>query len=213
MPQANNLPAADFRQAAVDEGMTHLPEPDPTGPLAGWGEPFAPLGHWPSLAFGSFLRRQGIQPGIVPQPREVLDAGRAILRRDQRPDHAPQGIAAVEDRQVLALGDPGLFAEQFHGQLTLAAEGLGTPGLPGPRGQLRLAEVEPTGDGQKPGGLPRLVQQGSQDDPVERPDGGGPVGAAGGVLVERAGAPDMSTAAVDLGVIEGRDTITMPEPA
>jgi len=57
------------------------------------------------------------------------------------------------------------------------------------------------------------VEQDSQDDPVVRPVGGGPVGAAGGVLVERAGVPDMSTAAVDLGVIEGRDTITMPEPA
>ena len=46
-----------------------------------------------------------------------------------------------------------------------------------------------------------------------RPDGSGLVWTAGGVLVERAGAPDMSTAAMDLGVIEGQDTITMPEPA
>src|SRR5208337_1109551 len=138
MPQANHLLPADFTQAAIDEGMTYLPEPDPTTPLAGQREPFAPFGHWPSLAFGSFLRWQGMQPVIVSQPREELDAGRAVLRRDQRLDHAQQGITAVEDRKAPDLGDPGLFAEQFHGQLALGAEGLSAPGFPWPQGNCDL---------------------------------------------------------------------------
>src|SRR5262249_40695570 len=40
-----------------------------------------------------------------------------------------------------------------------------------------------------------------------------PVGAAGGVLVEGAGAPDVGTAAMDLGVIDGRDVVAVPEPS
>ena len=44
------------------------------------------------------------------------------------------------------------------------------------------------------------------------PDGGGPVGAAGGVLVEGAGAPDVGAGAVDLGVIDGRDMVAVPDP-
>ncbi len=79
-----------------------------------------------------------MQPVIVSQPREELDAGRAVLRRDQRLDHAHQGITAVEDRKAPALGDPGLFAEQFHGQLALGAEGLSAPGFPWPQGNCDL---------------------------------------------------------------------------
>src|SRR5262249_46265438 len=45
------------------------------------------------------------------------------------------------------------------------------------------------------------------------PHGGGPVGAAGGVLVKGAGAPDVGTAAVDLGVVHGRDAVAMPAVA
>src|SRR3981081_1444005 len=41
----------------------------------------------------------------------------------------------------------------------------------------------------------------------------GPVGAACGILVEGAGAPDVLTGAVDLGVIDGRDVVAMPDPA
>ena len=44
------------------------------------------------------------------------------------------------------------------------------------------------------------------------PHGGGPVGATGGVFVEGAGPPDMLARAMDLGVIDGRDPVAMPEP-
>jgi hypothetical protein len=36
-----------------------------------------------------------MQPGIVPQPRQELDAGRIVLGRDQRPDDARKREAAV----------------------------------------------------------------------------------------------------------------------
>ena len=81
----------------------------------------------------------------------------------------------------------------------------------GQPGQLRLAEVEPPGDGQEPGGPAGVLEQRPQGDPVVGPDGGGPVGAAGGVLVEGAGAPDVLAAAVDLGVVDGRDVVAVPD--
>src|SRR5919107_1040270 len=87
--------------------------------------------------------------------------------------------------------------------------GGGTP----PGGQLRLAEIEPPGDGQEPGGLVSVLKQCPEDDPVVGTDGGGPVGAACGVLVEGAGAPDALAVAVDLGVIDGRDTVAVPDAA
>ena len=83
----------------------------------------------------------------MPQSGEDLDPGRALLGHDQRPDHIPQGVAAVEDAQMGPLDDPGLLPEQSHGQLALGAEALGLPGGLGAFGELRLAEVEPTGDG------------------------------------------------------------------
>ena len=43
-------------------------------------------------------------------------------------------------------------------------------------------------------------------------DGGGPIGAAGGVLVEGTGAPDVGAGAMDLGVIDGRDLVAVPDP-
>jgi hypothetical protein len=46
-----------------------------------------------------------------------------------------------------------------------------------------------------------------------RPDGAGTIGAARGVLVEGAGAPDVLPGAVDLGVIDGRDVIAVPDPS
>ena len=85
-------------------------------------------------------------------------------------------------------------------------------GRPGPTGNCDLPEVEPAGDGQEPGGLPGFVEQGPEDDPVVGPHGGGPIGAAGGVLVEGAGAPDVGAGAMDLGVIDGRDMVAVPDP-
>ena len=43
-------------------------------------------------------------------------------------------------------------------------------------------------------------------------DGGGAIGATGGVLVEGAGPPDVRAAAMDLGVVDGRDVIAVPDP-
>ena len=43
-------------------------------------------------------------------------------------------------------------------------------------------------------------------------DGGGPIGAAGGVLVEGTGPPNVGAGAMDLGVIDGRDLVAVPDP-
>ena len=43
-------------------------------------------------------------------------------------------------------------------------------------------------------------------------DGGGEIGAAGGVLVEGTGARDVGAGAMDLGVIDGRDMVAVPDP-
>src|SRR5208282_229251 len=57
-----------------------------------------------------------------------------------------------------------------------------------------------------------FVEQGAQDHPVVGADGGGPVGAAGGVLVEGTGSPNVGAGAMDLGVIDGRDMVAVPDP-
>src|SRR3954468_15891214 len=108
---------------------------------------------------------------------------------------------------------PGVLPEQFDGQFTLGPERLGAAGGAGLKGQLRLAEVQPPGDGEEPGGLSGGFQLGPEVYPVMSPDRGGPIGAAGGVLVERAGAPDVLAATVDLGVIDGGDVVAVPDPA
>ena len=110
---------------------------------------------------------------------------------------------------MLALDDAGLLAEQRDGQLALGVE---FHDAFGPDWQLRLAEVEPAGDRQEPRGLLGFGEQGAQDDPVVGADGGGPIGAAGGVLVEGTGAPDVGAGAMDLGVIDGRDMVAVPDP-
>lgn len=154
-----------------------------------------------------------MQPGIVPQPRQELDPERAVLRCDQRPDHAGQREAAVEGGQVLAADAPGLLPEQFDRQFALGPEHLHRTGRPGPARQLRLAEVKPPGEREEPGGLLGVVEQGPEDDPVVRPNRRRSVRATGSVLVKRAGAPDVLARAMDLGVIDGRDVIAVPDPA
>jgi hypothetical protein len=107
---------------------------------------------------------------------------------------------------------PGLPPERFDRQLALGPERLFRPGGPGPGGQRGLAEGEPPGDRQGPGGLIGVVEQGPEDHPVVGPDGGGPVRASGRGLVEGACAPDVLARAVHLGVIDGVDVIAKPDP-
>ena len=109
---------------------------------------------------------------------------------------------------MLALDDAGLLAEQRDGQFALGVEFQDTLGSDR---QLRLAEVEPAGDRQEPRGLLGFGEQGAEDHPVVGADGRGPIRAAGGVLVERAGAPDVRTGAMDLGVIDSRDMVAVPD--
>ena len=103
----------------------------------------------------------------------------------------------------------GLLAEQLDGQFALGPE---RHDAVGPDRQLRLPEVEPAGDRQEPRGLVGFVEQGAEDDPVVGADGGGPVGAAGGVLVEGAGPPDVGAGAMHLGVVDGPDLVAVPDP-
>src|SRR5438067_1344956 len=152
---------ADSPHPPGDEGEADVPWPGPAAPLAGRGQLLAPFGHRSPLPFGALLRRQGIEPSILPQPGQELDPGGTIPGQDQGADDAPQGVAAIEDAQVLAGDDPGLLAEQGHGELALGPERLGTAGLAGDGRQLRLAKGEPARDRQEPRGLLQLVEQGA----------------------------------------------------
>src|SRR5271166_558220 len=210
-PQADDLLPADRPLPSVDEGGPELPLRLPPAPLARRGQPLTPLGLLPPFPLGALLRGrgQGEQPGVATQAGEEVDPGRAACGQDQQPDHALQGVAAVENAQVFARDDADLLAEQLDGQFALGPE---RHDAVGPGRQLRPAEVEPAGDRQEPRGLLGLVEQGAQDHPVVGADGGGPIGAAGGVLVEGASPPNVGAGAMDLGVIDGRDTVAVPDP-
>ena len=73
-----------------------MPGSRPPAALAGRRQPAAPL-----LIGTTPLRRRGEQPGILPQPRQELDAGRTVLGPHQRPHDALQGVAAVESGSAL----------------------------------------------------------------------------------------------------------------
>ncbi len=75
-----------------------------------------------------------------------------------------------------------------------------------------LPEIEPSRQGQAPGRLTGVVEQGPEHHPVVGPHGGCSIGTAGGIFVEGAGSPDVRAIAMDLGVIDGRDMIAVPEP-
>src|SRR5881227_3843037 len=95
-PQAHHLLPGDLPPPTIDEGVPLAPRPGPAPALTGRGQLLAPL------LIGPVSRREwGMQPGIVPQPGQELDAGRTVLGRDQRPDDARQREAAVESGQVL----------------------------------------------------------------------------------------------------------------
>src|SRR5271166_5424029 len=165
-----HLLPTDCPLSAVDEGGPDLPLRLPHAAPAGRLQPLPPLGLRSRLPLGALLRGQGqgVQPSVAPQAGEEIDPGRAACGQDQRPDHALQGVAAVENGQVLALDDAGLLAEQLDGQFALGPE---FHDAVGPDWQLRLAEVEPAGDRQEPRGLLGFVEQGAQDDPVVGADG------------------------------------------
>jgi hypothetical protein len=142
-------------------------------------------------------------PGIVPQLGEKVDLGRAVLGTNQGPDHATQGIASVEDGQVSPTGDSCPLPDQLHSQCAIGPERLLRSSATTAHQQLTLTEIEPSIDRQKPGGLIGVVQQCPADNPVVCPDGGGPVRASGGVLMEGASAPDVLPGAViDFGPAE-----------
>ena len=79
------------------------------------------------------------------------------------------------------------------------------------RRHLGLAEVETARRWHEVRRLAGVVQQCSEHDPVVRPHGGGTVGAAGGILVESTGAPDVLAVAMHLGVVAGPDAVAVPE--
>src|SRR5208337_4680986 len=186
-PQADDLLPADRPLPAVDEGGPNLPLRFPPAAPPGRLQLRTPLELSRSpLPLGALLRGQGQgeQPGVATQAGEEVDPGRAACGQDQQPDHALQGVAAVENAQVFARDDADLLAEQLDGQFALGPE---RHDAVGPGRQLRPAEVEPAGARQEPRGLLGLVEQGAQDHPVVGADGAGPIGAAGGVLGEGTG--------------------------
>src|SRR5579875_207074 len=76
-----------------------------------------------------------------------------------------------------------------------------------------MAKVQPAGVRQEPSWLAGARQQRAEHDPVVSAYRRGAVGAAGGVLVVGAGAPDLLAGAMDLGVVASPDMIAIPEPA
>ena len=142
----------------------------------------------------------------------LISTGVPRLGLDQGPDHASEGVGPVKDPQVPPAGDPRLLPDQFHHQLTFGPENYGVIGVLGLKRQLGFPEVEPSRQGQAPGGLTGVVEQGPEHHPVVGPHGGSSIGTAGGIFVEGAGSPDVRAIAMDLGVIDGRDMIAVPEP-
>src|SRR5260370_15831717 len=206
-PQAYDLLTPHPADTPVQEGLALLPLPGPTAPLTRRRQPRSPRGQWPSLTGTPLRTGQGVQPGILPQARDEVDALLVQGWLGQGPYHVGDREGAVEGGQVPAGVVLRLVPQHLDGQFILGAEYLDVGG----EGQLTLAEVEATGQGQKPGGGALVGEQVSQDDPVVGADGGGTVGAAGGVLVKGTGAPDVLAGAVDLAVVEGVDAVAVPE--
>src|SRR6185369_17956934 len=116
---------------------------------------------------------------------------------------------AIEDRQVFAGEMLGLLSKQLDSELAFRAKDFLNRG----GGQLRLPKVQASGLRQEPSRLAAVVQEAAQDHPVVGTHGRGSVGTASGVFVEGAGAPDILAGAMHLGVIDGGDTIAIPERA
>ena len=133
------------------------------------------------------------------------------LGLDQGPDHASESVGPVKDPQVPPAGDPRLLPDQFHHQLTFGPENYGVigswveeaTGISGSR-------AVPTGAGTR--GVDRGCRAGPRAPPSCGPARWGSIGTAGGIFVEGAGSPDVRAIAMDLGVIDGRDMIAVPEP-
>jgi hypothetical protein len=82
----------------------------------------SPVRHRPTLPLGPLRWRQGMQPGVVPQPRQELHPRLAFLELDQRKDHARKRERAVEDSQVATTKDLGPLPHQFDRQHALGSK-------------------------------------------------------------------------------------------
>src|SRR6202789_2043424 len=212
-PQTTPFLPTNLPLATVDKHRLLPPRSGPATALTRRRQSAAPHQRPSALPRPAFVGRQVVQAGVVPQARQHVHARRTVGRIDQRPQHVPQGVAAIDDQQMLARHGPRLLPPQFDHLLALGLERHGrTAAAPGV-GQLRLAEVEATGHRHEPGWLPRVVEQAAEDDPVVGAHRGGTVGTAGAVLVEGVGPPDVLAGAVDLGVVASPDVVTVPESA
>jgi len=82
----------------------------------------------------------------------------------------------------------------------------------GTAGQLALAEVEPPGDGRYQAGLPGFSST-ARGPPSCAPGRWWPGSGSGRCTRGRCRCPDVGAVAVDFGVIDGRDVVTVPEAA
>src|SRR5947207_1874171 len=164
------------------------------------------------LAEATAEHLQQLQPAQVAgaaDQREPLavafDFGHHRLDLHLRPGHGPQAFHLLVADVPPAAVEPGLALVPA-ARPAAAATGWGQPPPP-----LRPGAA-PTRRhfGRWQGGP---GQQGAEDNPVVGADRGGAVGAAGGVLVEGAGAPDRLAGAMHLGVVAGPDVVAVPPPA
>ena len=128
-----------------------------------------------------------------------LTSGRTTLRRAKPPSKTSKCLPS----QALACCRPSSTSSSH-----LVRKATGGPFWAS--GSCVLRKYSRPAVGRNRAGSSALGQQGPHDDPVVRPDGGGAVGAAGGVVVEGAGAPDVGAAAMDLGVVAGPDAVAVP---
>src|SRR5260370_551472 len=104
------------------EGLAPPPLPGPTAPLTRRRQPRSPRGQWPSLTGTPLRTGQGVQPGILPQARDEVDALLVQGWLGQGPYHVADREGAVEDGQVPAGVVLRLLPQHLDGQFILGAE-------------------------------------------------------------------------------------------
>ena len=208
-PEADDLLPTDLSHPTVDEGPpSSIASPGP--PWRG-GDSFCPTWEsglaFPWVAWLAAERKAGRHAAAgqeldATEPSSGNTSGRTTFFSAYPPSKRPGE----------ARHDPGLFPEQRRPTRTWS--GTSPWGRRHRTGRgVATWEVEPPGDRQIPGRLAVAREQGPEADPVVSPNGGGPVGAASGVLMEGACAPDMFAGAMNLGAINGRDSVAVPDPA